>query len=225
MFQNNLLMAAAAGGGVEFEVTQTDELPYETVSYTRSKTWSSVDLGSNSSGDKHVILAFHWGSDARPVESVTIAGVTATILLDKGGSGETQRTSIAIAETTATSGDIVLTQQTGGYGSFSSWYVAVFQMLAGNATPTDSFTSSAATPTGTIDIAADGFCVGVVTSNTSATFSWTGLTEEYDRGANVAVSLAFNTEMSEETGRTVTADPSGGPTQRALCVASFEEAS
>ena len=97
-------------------------------------------------------------------------------------------------------------------------------MIGGNATPTDSFSTNSSPPSGTIDIAADGFCVGVVNCNTSATFSWTGLTEEYDRGVNIAVSLAFNTGMSEETGRTVTATPSGSPTNRALCVASFEAA-
>ena len=222
MFQNNLLMAAASGGGVEFEVTQTDELPYEAPGASSSNTFSSADLGSDSSSDKHVIVAFHWGSDGKPLSSVTIAGVTATILAEKGGANQTQRTAIVIAQTTATSGDIVVTQSS---GTFNGWYIAVFQMIGGNATPTDSFTSSASTPTGTIDIAADGFCVGVITSNTSYTFSWTGLTEEYDRGTNVAVSLAFDTAMSAETGRTVTATPSGSPTQRALCVASFEKAS
>ena len=74
--------------------------------------------------------------------------------------------------------------------------------------------------TGTVTFANDT----IVTAHTSATFSWTGLTEQYDKGTNVAVGLAFNTEMSVESGRTVTAAPSGSPTQRALCVVSFEAA-
>lgn len=203
-----------------FGLTQTDELAYTTPGGAIAHT-HTADLGSDTSANKHVIVAFHWGSDGAAIASVTIAGVTATILAEKGGANGTQRTAIVIAATTATSGDIVVTQAS---GTFQSWYISTFQMLNGSATPTDSFVSNAVTPTGTIDIAANGACVGIITSNTSATFSWTGLTEEYDRGSNVAVGLAFNTEMSVESGRTVTAAPSGSPTQRALCVVSFEAA-
>ena len=123
-----------------------------------------------------------------------------------------------VAQTTATTGDIVFTQASGGFGGA---VFQTFQMLNGSATPTDTISNNAMPSTGTIDIVAGGFCIGIMESNTSATLSWIGLTERYDRGSNAAYGIAYDMEMSAETGRTVTATPSGAPGQRALAVASF----
>ena len=222
MFQNNLLMASASAAGGQFTVTAEELQPYFTHTGGTSQTYSDVDLGDDTSDAKHVILALGWGSDATAFSSCTIAGVTATNLVTTASPFPYKRTIILIAQTTATTGDIVFTQAS---GSFAETVFQTFQMVNGSATPIGTISNNANPATGTIDIVAGGFCVGVMEANTSATMSWTGLTERYDRGSNAAYGIAYDMDMSAETGRTVTATPSGSPTQRALSVASFGPAS
>ena len=212
------MAAASAAGGAPFSVTAEGTHPFAEHSGGASVTFSSVDLGDDTSDTKHVILAFSWGGDATAFSSCTIAGASATKLVETAGAVGTQRTVIVVAETTATTGDIVFTQAS---GSFTAAVFQVFQMINGEFIANDTISNSDDPSTGTINIPDGGFCVGIMGANTSATVAWTGLTEEYDRGTNAAYSFAYDMEMSAELARTVTANPSGSPTQRSLSVASF----
>jgi len=184
----------------------------------------SGSLGGNSTGFKHVIVGITAGGSApfstNFFPAVTIAGVTATGLLKIGSPNNDGGTCLMIAQTTATTGDIVITFGQTIYRADCG----VWQMVSGNATPTDTFTSIANPATGTIDIPAPGVCVGIFTAWTSSTATWTGLTEDFDRVGNGSGSGASDFFASGATGRTVSVTPSGSPTQRSLCVAAFGEA-
>ena len=164
--------------------------------------------------------------DAIMAEAVdfTIAGVTATIIVEEGtGVYKQAQTAIAIAQVTgASSGDVVITNTS---SNPNRYVISVFEMTLGSATPTDTFVdASSAQPTGTLDIVEGGFALAVAAALTSSTFTWSGLTERFDAttgGTTNAQGHAWDTEMSAETGRTITATPSGSPSQRVGVAASF----
>jgi hypothetical protein len=187
---------------------------------TKTLTISNVGLGSYT-GTKHIIFGGNFKAEPGPLTTVTIAGVTATIIRTGGPALNQHQVILAIAEVTGvTSGDIVVT--TIGTYPIREYVYSVFEMLSGSITPTDDFYDESSTnPTGTLDIVEGGFAVAIAGANTSASFVWTGLTENYDRGANIAYSHAYDIGLGAETGRTITADPSGSPTQRIGIGASF----
>tara|TARA_Y100000310_G_C20555798_1_gene750441 strand:- start:29 stop:706 length:678 start_codon:yes stop_codon:yes gene_type:complete len=187
-------------------------------------TISDADLGSYA-GDKHIILAINEQSEPGPISQVTIAGETATIVIEEGaGVYKQHQAAIVIAAVSgATSGDIAITSAS---GNIVHYVVSIFEMISGSGTATDTWGASlVANPTGTLTIAEGGFGLSVAGANTSATFTWSGMTERFDRNGNPAYSHAWDTEMSAETDRTITATPSGSPTQRVGIGASFEAAS
>jgi len=220
MFQNNLLMAAASAKA-EFAINFAANTGV--VSTTSNPfTVSGMDLGSTG-GTKHIILAINTDAEPGPINVVTIAGVTATIIIEEGtGVYKQSQTAIVIAEVTGvTSGDVVVTNTSSNPNRYA---ISSFEMILGSATPTDTWgPSTAAAPSGTIDIVEGGFCVSVAAALTSSTFTWTGLTERFDAGVtnSIAQGQAWDTEMSAETGRTITATPSGSPSQRVGIGASF----
>jgi hypothetical protein len=187
-------------------------------------TFSDVSFGSDSSAFKHVIIGVSSGGSrpfpARWYPTTTVDGTTCTDLMRIGSPNNDGGTCIQIVQTTATSGDLVVTFK----GSGARVDVGVWEMLSGSATVSDSFTSTAATATGTIDVPNPGCCVGIFTAWTSSTATWTGLTEAFDRVGNGSGSGGSDFFASGSTGLTVSVSPSGSPTQRSLCVASFGEA-
>jgi len=221
MFNNNLLMVAGATTQPDFGLTFVDS--HYSESTDSAYTFSDVSFGSDSSDFKHVIIGT--SSSGRPFPSywyptTTVDGTTCTDLMRIGSPNNDGGTCLQIVQTTATSGDLVVTFK----GSGPRVDVGVWEMLSGSATVSDSFTSTAATASGTIDIPNPGCCVGMFVAWTSSTATWTGLTEDFDRASNGAGSGASDFFASGATGRTVSVTPSGGPTQRSLCVASFGEA-
>ncbi len=209
---------------VGFEVTHVVDTGLQTVTAANPITASSVNLGSFG-GTKHVILAVYCNAEPGPITGVTVAGETGTIIIEEGsGTAKQTQSAIVIRELTGvTSGDIVITVGS-GYNP-SKYAISVYQMTGGSSTPTDTWGPDFSTsPTGTINIAEGGFCISQAAALTSSTFSWSGLTERFDATANPAISVAADFDMSAETGRTITATPSGSPSQRVGIGASFEEA-
>ena len=186
-------------------------------------TVSGLNLGSTG-GTKHIILGINTDAEPGPISVVTIAGVTATIIIEEGtGVYKQAQTAIAIAQVTGvSSGDVVITNTS---SNPNRYVISVFEMILGSATPTDTFGPSlVSNPTGTLDIVEGGFAIAVAAALTSSTFTWSGLTERFDAttgGTTNAQGHAWDTEMSAETGRTITATPSGSPSQRVGIGASF----
>jgi len=224
MFQNNLLMAAAAPTQPDFSLSFVTS--HGTDANAKTYTFSG-DLGDDSSEYKHVIVGITSGGSApfstNFFPAVTIAGVTATGLLKIGSANNDGGSCLMIAQTTATTGDIVIT-----FGG-TTVYVAdcgVWQMTSGNATPTDTFTSVANPATGSIDIPAPGVCVGIFTSwSYGIPGTWAGLTQAFSRTGSGTGTGASDTFASGSSGLTVSFTPGASPTQRSLCVAAFGEVS
>ena len=226
MYRANHLVGFGGGVSEKFGVTHVTDTGHTTVSATNPLTISSVDLGS-SGGNKHVILAVFVQAEPGPITAVTVAGQSATIVIEEGsGVHKQSQTGIIICELTGvTSGDIVITS---GSGTIAKYAVSVYQMIKGSITPTDTWGPDfGTTPTGTINIAAGGFCISQAAALTSGSFTWSGLTERFDAntgGSAVANSVAADFDMSAETGRSITCTPSGSPRQRVGIGASFEAA-
>ena len=225
MYRANHLTGFGGADTVKFEVTHVGDTGLVTLGATANPvTVSSVDLGSFA-GTKHVILSVYANAEPGPITGVTIAGETATIIIEEGsGVHKQNQSAIVICELSGvTSGDIVITV-TGTYNP-SKYAISVYQMTKGSITPTDTWGPSfVANPTGTINIAEGGFCLSMAAALTSSTFTWSGLTERFDATANPANSVAADFNMSAETGRTITATPSGSPSQRVGIGASFQAA-
>ena len=226
MFDSGHLVGFGGADTVGFEVTHVTDTGHTVVTAANPLTISSVNLGSYG-GNKHVILAIFVQAEPGPITAVTIAGQSATIVIEEGsGVYKQSQTAIVIRELTGvTSGDIVITS---GSGTIAKYAVSVFQMTKGSITPTDTWGPDFGTsPTGTINIAEGGFCVSQAAALTSGNFTWSGLTERFDAntgGAHIANSVAADFNMSAETGRSITATPSGSPSQRVGIGASFEAA-
>ena len=225
MYRSNHLTGFGGADTVKFEVTHVGDTGLTTVTAANPITASSVNLGSFG-GTKHVILGVYCNAEPGPITGVTVAGQSGTIVIEEGsGTAKQTQNAIVICELSGvTSGDIVITVQSGGYNP-SKYAISVYQMTKGSITPTDTWGASLATnPTDTINIAAGGFCICQASALTSSTFTWSGLTERFDASANPAISVAADFDMSAETGRTITATPSGSPSQRVGVGASFEAA-
>ena len=224
MYRANHLTGFGGADTSKFGVTHVGDTGLTTVTAANPLTVSSVDLGSFG-GTKHVILGVYCNAEPGPITGVTVAGETGTIIIEEGsGTAKQTQNAIVIRELTGvTSGDIVIT--VGGTYNPSKYAISVYQMIKGSITPTDTWGPSLATnPTGTINIAAGGFCISQASALTSSTFTWSGLTERFDAGANPAISVAADFDMSAETGRSITATPSGSPSQRVGIGASFQAA-
>ena len=225
MYRSNHLTGFGGADTVKFEVTHVVNTGLVVLGATANPlTVSSVNLGSFG-GTKHVILGLYCNAEPGPITGVTIGGQTATIVIEEGSGVHKQtQNAIVICELTGvTTGDIVITT-TGTYDP-SKYAISVFQMTKGSITPTDTWGPDYSTnPTGTINIAAGGFCISQASALTSSTFTWSGLTERFDASANPAISVAADFDMSAETGRSITATPSGSPSQRVGIGASFEAA-
>lgn len=225
MYRSNHLTGFGGADTVKFEVTHVGDTGLTTVTAANPITASSVNLGSFG-GTKHVILGVYCNAEPGPITGVTVAGETGTIIIEEGSgtAKQTQNALVICGLTGVTSGDIVITVQSGGYNP-SKYAISVYQMTKGNATPTDTWGPDfGTTPTGTINIAAGGFCISQASALTSSTFTWSGLTERFDSASNPSVSVAADFDMSAETGRSITATPSGSPSQRVGIGASFEAA-
>lgn len=171
------LKFASAAGAISFVDSDTN-----TTSGT-SLTYSAVSLGAEAA-DRYIIVsaAQRNAGVSRPISSATIGGVAATIIaqdesLNAGIAGNGLGLIIALVPTGAT-GDIVINYSG---GSVLRGSIGVWSATGITSTATDTATDVASPFTQDLDISANGIGVGsCVTGVTSATFTWSGLTEDYD---------------------------------------------
>ena len=171
-------------------------------------TFSSQSLGAADS-DRYIIVGAiaRKAGAATSVSSVTIGGVTSTELLDISNSdSNSNNAGLFIANVpTGTTGDVVVT-----YGAtMVRCAIGMWRILGiEDGTPYDSDSSTASDPSVSLDIPADGATVGMAISNSATTATWTGITEDFDGTLESFVTYtgASDSDMSEETGRTLTAD-------------------
>jgi len=181
-------------------------------------TFSGVAIGTASSDRKVVVFTSSDGyTTSDTLTSITVGGATASLV----ASGENFATNSSyiyqIDVSSGTTADIIVTWSgTQGVCSVITWAVTGCGASAHD-TGKDSQSSPDAD---TIDIPADGVCVGGAHSNTSGSFTWVGLTERVDEPApdgdwkHSGASDAFATVTS---GRTISSQPSAGSQHGMVC--------
>lgn len=195
LLARKLMKAPAAGGGdatrtyLGFTSSETDGTSY---------TFSSQSLGT-AQGDRRIVVAVMGRKETSSGEAptgVTVGGVSASLVVSQQASGDRNSASLWIAEVpSGSTGDIVVTfantQQRCGVG----WW-AVYGLESSTATDTAATATSGGSLN--IDVEAGGVAFGTANSGSaSATFSWTGLTEDFD-GA-VGTSNGFMSGASIES--------------------------
>lgn len=151
---------------------------------TGASTLSSLTLGA--SGSKAIIVAVGMVdvTGLAAITGVSVDGEATTVQLQTDRSGNYRNEIWVVDGITATSGDVVLTTDSGG----NSMVAAVWSMTGhGSITPTDTDSDvSGATPltdNGDFDVQANGAVAAFAFHNVaSRTYTWTGPTEDVDTG-------------------------------------------
>lgn len=189
-------------------------------------TFSAQSLGAAAS-DRKIIVGIGWSSaTAQTLSSVTIGGVTATIIgqIESSGSSSGPSALVIAAVPTGATGDVVVTLS----GGVQRLGIGIFRVVGlvsstAHATATDD-TAVSGVVTTTLNVPANGIVVAMAGSVDGASWSWTaGPVEDFDidlESAAAAISGAHQTYVAAQTPLTVTATCGTG-SRSSLFVASW----
>jgi hypothetical protein len=146
---------------------------------TSSYSWTSVNFGAAAS-DRFLVVAVYGdaGSTNANVNSVTIGGVSASLLGTAVGNGTTAQCQFwgAIVPT-GTSGTIAIsfsaTRASAAYGLWS-----ISKLLS--TTPVDSYSDTDSTLSGSVSVVNSGVLLAAASVRDVTSFSWTGVSENFD---------------------------------------------
>lgn len=224
--QLNGFMAGGALPPPSISLTDTVEDPGDNSTYT----FTSRAIGA-ADATRRVVVVCHWSRTTAVValSSATIAGVSATIHVDDGGSGLGGRVAIISALVpTGTTATVVLNFATTQNRAFIAVYRAINESSASPfATASDNTVTGNQFDT-TINIPGNGWVVAGVNANQAGsgmTWTLTGVTIQYqgaysDAGA-VSRAGGFDTGLSAQTGRSMVALASATPVGGGLCAMSW----
>lgn len=188
---------------------------------TSTYTFSGQDIGTAASSRMVVVAAHSRSSASRTLNTVTIGGVSATEAIQLQ-SGTNQLAIFYASVPTGATGDIVLTYSgTILRAAIGVWAVYDLQ----STTPTDTGSSTAASPSPNIDVSAYGVmvaCSVVQDGSTTRTATWTGVSEQYDNRVETQINCSggdYTAGGTAEVNRTVTATLSGGASPIGLSAA------
>jgi hypothetical protein len=173
-------------------------------------TFSSQNLGS-AAADRYIVVCIQSrrASGTPTVNSVSVGGVSATIVNQVGNTGSVAAIAIA-AVPSGTSGDVVVTFDSG----MLRCAVELYRVTGiGSAAAHDSGVSTAAPPSRNMAIPAGGLAVGCAAfSQASGSATWSGLTEDYDTSAEslLTCTSASGEFATEQSSLAVTCTPSAG---------------
>lgn len=186
-------------------------------------TFASQNFGT-AAADRYLICALtSRASDggARTLSSVTIGGVAATISVQHNNSGNNASIAIAAVPTGTTGTVVVVFSDSMGECNIALYTTNNLVSI----TATDTGTSAADPSTYALDVADEGFAIGIGRSDVgTSTATWTNLNEDFD-GATAdgndytTASASFSTT---QTNLAITCDWSDAPTRPVFAVASFE---
>lgn len=187
---------------------------------TTSHTFSGQDCGATSLGD-YVVVASYISPNAAGTANATctVNGVAATriagVVVNLSGTAEM----FIVAAPTSGAQDVVINP------GRAIWWCGVVVWRVKNllsTTPQATLTSTAGTPTGTINIPANGVCLAIVGWGGNFTCTWAGLTEAVDianGSSDGRLTAAMLEPTTTQTGLTVTATPSNAAASgEAMCV-------
>lgn len=173
-------------------------------------TFSGVAFG-DASTRRHIIVCFHSIDASGAASSMTVGGVSATMLLQVTAPASRFHQLWMAAVPTGTSGTIVVVNP--GTALLSGIEVYAAYDLS-SATPYDTASvASAGAPTLDLDVPSGGIVVGfAVASSGVATFTWSGLTEDVDgtSGTNMKATSASVSRAPPATPRAISVTVSTG---------------
>ena len=193
-------------------------------------TFSGKALGVAWSNRKIVVaVSGEETGAARTISSVTVGGVSATVVVSANAGGNTNLAALYVATVpTGTTGDIVVTWS----GGVNTCAVDVYRLInsksTANATGTDTTVGASEEETASIYVPGGGVAIAAWTTDSSAgtrTTTWTNITEQTDReidgGDSVGFSSGFLRYVGSQASLAVTATASGALSRGAFVVASF----
>lgn len=228
MLTINQLCGFGSGGLAPLSVAFVTSTTFTTGGSTHSGgNYNAVSIGAEAA-DRKIIMVIGWGSvsdQTVTIASTTIGGVTVTGVVNTDtatGAGGLQFVIVNIPTGTTANISIVFS------GTVARSGIAIFRVTGLNsstahATGVDTAASSGVVTT-TLNVPANGFCIGGAITIDTASFTWTaGLTETSDvdiGGANTGFSTALQTFVTAQTPLTVTATAGSG-SRSALAAASW----
>lgn len=174
-------------------------------------TFSSQNLGTADASRYIIVGVLSRRAAGTPsISSLTIGGVSAAAVVAQTNtaSGSDIAALYIAAVPTGTTGDIVVTFDA---AMLRCAVVAYRAVGIASATASDTDSSTATDPTCNLDVPAGGFAIGVAcTGNAGASFTWTGLTENYDAVIEALnATSASDTFVAAQTGLAITANGTG----------------
>lgn len=219
MMRFGIMASAVAAAAISLELTAAPVITINGSSFT----FSGVSFGAPAAGRKIVVGIVCYSSTARQFSSVTIGGISASLVIRLDGSNGTANANTAIYEATVpdgTSGDIVVTMSQLSHNCG----LAVYRML--NAGAVVSSGSDTTSPyQAVLNIPAGGAAIGVARIASDQTATWSGLTETVDQVVESGVTgmtSAGSTFASAQSGYTVGVTPSSSNTRNRMVAAAWE---
>lgn len=157
-----------------------------------SNTFTSKNVGT-AAGDRHVIVCFGGqragGGSADQVSSLTVGGNSASISVQStAGSGDKAYAGIAIcALASGTTATIVVNH---AFTSYKVWISIYAAYGLGSTTPVQTVTDVSSPFSQSITGLVGGVFLGVAMSDATCTYTWSGVTEDYDANGDGSFSTA-----------------------------------
>ena len=188
-------------------------------------TFTTQSIGTAASNRKIVVSVSMAAAGAgRSVSTLTVGGISATLLVADTSSGGTEQTELWQADVpTGTTATIVVTWTGGSVARTGIGVWAVYN-AASSASDTGNRDSGAAQDmTLNITIPAGGVAISAAGSGTSATYTWTNLTEDFDETieSSTTQSGASDAFATLQTEITITADRTAGTSNGTMCAVAF----
>ncbi len=192
------LNAALFGGGAVI-ATFTDSDTQ--VAVQSAFTFSAQSLGT-AAPNRQIVVCFSGRDGTRTGSSLTIQGVAASLVVRQQNAGGTSEIWSAFVPT-GTTGDIVVTWS----GNQARTGIGVYALYGALSTAHATYTSTATPLAATVNIPQGGAAIGFSMSATASTFTWAGLTEDFDGqdGDGITYSGASLASAAGSNGLSVTA--------------------
>jgi len=190
-----------------------------------SYTFSSSAIGTASSNRKIVVGPVSNRAPGTTATAVTVGGISATSVIGQTSNNGEQRAELWEAEVpTGTTADIVVTWA----ATADSCGIGVWAVYDAAASASDT-ASDDGVPTlleENLTIPAGGVAISVACSGSSATYTWTNLTEKYDATVEgtVTFSGASDAFSTLQTSLLITATRSAGTTNGTIVMAAWDKA-
>ena len=202
-------------GGI---VTASYEATAVSVTDLTTYTFSGLAIGT-AAPDRKVVVIVSGSVASRSVSSVTVGGISATLVKSQTDTNAIIEIWQAVVPT-GTTGDVVVVWS----GAMTRCGVGVWAVYEAAIAAFDTGSSNADPMTDTLNCPANGVVIGGATnSNTVSAHAWTGITENFDDLVESVTyhTGAFLTFSTTQTGLTVTADPDGAAADTAMVCASW----